>query len=214
MRGFLRGYARPPHYSIMYVASPWWYPSRPAPMLENRLHVRNAMDHSRPPRTRRRRLHRVLLRHDAMVRRPRSRVPGCARRARGGVSPQSRPSPHSGASRCVPSAHGTPRMKRLSAGVCRGTLTAMPVLDCASRRKKKACRQPVHDDRVVHGETRSATHLKVGNTPEGSHLRTARAHTASSVNGWWQALCRWMVRQPLLFCALHHKQGHGFRHHR
>ena len=145
------------------------------------------MDHSRPPRT---------------------------RRARGGVSPQSRPSPHSGASRCVPSAHGTPRMKRLSAGVCRGTLTAMPVLDCASRRKKKACRQPVHDDRVVHGETRSATHLKVGNTPEGSLLRTARAHTASSVNGWWQALCRWMVRQPLLFCALHHKQGHGFRHHR
>ena len=98
-----------------------------------------------------------------------------ARRARGGVSAQSRPSPHSGASRCVPSAHHTPHMKRLSTGVRRATLTVTLILDCASAGKKKAHRQPVHDVRVLYRLKCVASHLNAIGRTAPPHPRTARA---------------------------------------
>ena len=96
-------------------------------------------------------------------------------RARGGVSAQSRPSPHSCATRCVPSVHRTPHMKRLSAGVSRGTLTVMPFLDCASRRKNRACRQPVHVLRFLHRSWCVSLHLNAYIYLRAAHPRTARA---------------------------------------
>lgn len=56
-----------------------------------------------------------------------------------------------------------------------GTLTVMPFLDCASRRKNRVCRQPVHGLRFLHRSWCVSLHLNAYIYLRAAHPRTARA---------------------------------------